>query len=149
MCIQSLEGFSGIISCFPYKGVSSERRYAPRPAFQAAGKMFSVVVEAMLIGHEDWVYSVAWQPRQDTGDARPCLLSASMDRTMALWRPDISTGTLILLLYLMKIVCRHTLKRLSFLSGTPTEQCTQHCNSSHILDKACCLFAFARIAEGG
>ena len=47
----------------------------------------------MLIGHEDWVHSVAWQPppAAEAGAGaprRPCLLSASMDRTMALWRPE-------------------------------------------------------------
>ena len=50
-------------------------------------------MEAVLIGHEDWVHSVAWQPRPAAeaganAPRRPCLLSASMDRTMALWRPE-------------------------------------------------------------
>ena len=49
------------------------------------------------MGHEDWVFSAAWQPQtgQPGGDAAPvvpCLLSASMDRTMMLWRPEASTG---------------------------------------------------------
>ena len=76
-------------------------RYAPKPGFQAGGTSFSVVVEAMLIGHEDWVHSVAWQPSRDnrSTDAaenqRPCLLSASMDRTMAIWRPDTATGAVL------------------------------------------------------
>ena len=74
-------------------------RYAPKPGFSAGGKAFAAVLEALLIGHEDWVHSVAWQPgtapSQQPGTAlsqRPCLLSASMDRTMALWRPDPATG---------------------------------------------------------
>lgn len=53
-------------------------------------------MEALLVGHEDWVFSVAWQPQQDAqaqqAAAAPCLLSASMDRTMMLWRPESTSG---------------------------------------------------------
>ena len=52
----------------------------------------TVTMEALLVGHEDWVFSVAWQPDQGAEPAAPCLLSASMDRTMMLWRPEASTG---------------------------------------------------------
>ena len=35
------------------------------------------------------MHSVDWEPRPDDGSpAPPCLLCASMDRTMMLWRPD-------------------------------------------------------------
>lgn len=49
------------------------------------------------MGHEDWVFSGAWQPQAglpEDGGAPPvpCLLSASVDRTMMLWRPEASTG---------------------------------------------------------
>ena len=48
------------------------------------------------VGHEDWVHSVAWQPPLAHGDGsveQPlCVLSASMDRTMMLWRPDPGVG---------------------------------------------------------
>ncbi len=63
------------------------------------------------MGHEDWVHAVAWKPLPPPAFAaeqscaasrgggssrsaagRPCLLSASMDRTMMLWRPDEATG---------------------------------------------------------
>ena len=58
------------------------------------------MLESVLVGHEDWVHSVVWQPASplQTGAAQPpplrqpCLLSASMDRTMMLWRPDAATG---------------------------------------------------------
>jgi len=55
-------------------------------------------MEALLVGHEDWVFSAAWQPDQASvpsvpaESAVPCLLSASMDRTMMLWRPEASSG---------------------------------------------------------
>lgn len=75
-------------------------RYAPQPGFRAGGAAFTATLEAVLLGHEDWVFSAAWQPGQSAGDAAcsaaapsvPCLLSASMDRTMMLWRPEASTG---------------------------------------------------------
>lgn len=66
-------------------------RYAPRPGFKAAGKPYTCNIEAMLVGHEDWVHTVAWQKNLERG-SRATLLSASMDRTMAIWRPDKSTG---------------------------------------------------------
>jgi elongator complex protein 2 len=57
------------------------------------------MLESVLIGHEDWVHSVAWQPLVAAASGRPqprpCLLSASMDRTMMLWRPDAATGLLV------------------------------------------------------
>jgi elongator complex protein 2 len=70
-------------------------KYAPRPVFDADG-MCSAVLEALLIGHEDWVHSVQWKPQRrgggGTNKKRPCLLSSSMDRTMMLWEPDVATG---------------------------------------------------------
>ena len=69
----------------------SECRYTPKPGFQIEGQRYICVVEAMLVGHEDWVHTVAWQPNLEKKD-RPTLLSASMDRTMALWRQDVASG---------------------------------------------------------
>lgn len=37
-------------------------RYAPRPAFLAGGAQLRCSLEALLIGHEDWVHSVQWAP---------------------------------------------------------------------------------------
>ncbi|XP_059152912.1 elongator complex protein 2-like [Physella acuta] len=57
---------------------------------------FAVSLESVLAGHENWVYSVRWQPAQITasgGCHQPLkLLSASMDKTMILWSPDLATG---------------------------------------------------------
>ncbi len=71
---------------------------------------FSAILEAVLTGHEDWVFSVAWHPRvriplvasasESAASAsvdpdaafkwhQPlCLLTASMDKSMMVWRPD-------------------------------------------------------------
>ena len=76
-------------------------RYAPQPSLAVAGGALSATLGAVLVGHEDWVCGAAGPPQQPgpggaaaaAGHAEaPCLLSASMDRTMMLWRPDASTG---------------------------------------------------------
>ncbi|KAL0035271.1 hypothetical protein WJX79_009557 [Trebouxia sp. C0005] len=75
-------------------------RYAPKPQFSTPKGQYTAFLEALLVGHEDWVHSVQWQPPQpphsppqDPQPAQPlCLLSTSMDRTMMLWRPDSATG---------------------------------------------------------
>lgn len=76
-------------------------RYAPRPKFRLQGGAFSATLHALLVGHEDWVHSVAWRPAgsgsRDGGTGGKdelCLLSASMDRTMMIWVPDEKTGEL-------------------------------------------------------
>ncbi|KAH7048578.1 WD40-repeat-containing domain protein [Linnemannia elongata] len=58
-------------------------------------KRFSVIFEALLLGHDDWVYTINWQPAtlQNGIYHQPmCLLSASTDKSMMIWRPDESTG---------------------------------------------------------
>ena len=45
----------------------------------------------LYLGHEDWVYSVRWQPLRQ-GSETPSLLSASMDKTMVLWTHDNESG---------------------------------------------------------
>jgi elongator complex protein 2 len=59
------------------------------------GPLFIAALESVLHGHDDWVYSVCWQPPLlvEGGKHQPmCLLSASMDRTMLIWRPEEETG---------------------------------------------------------
>ncbi|XP_019857686.1 PREDICTED: probable elongator complex protein 2 [Amphimedon queenslandica] len=50
---------------------------------------YSVTLEAVLCGHDDWVYSCRWSPAAYPSEPLS-LLSASMDKTMILWRvcPD-------------------------------------------------------------
>lgn len=60
------------------------------------GRQYSLMFEALLMGHDDWVFSVEWQrPHVDeTGRfVQPMrLISASSDKSMMIWSPDESTG---------------------------------------------------------
>ncbi|KAI9793404.1 MAG: hypothetical protein M1816_000296 [Peltula sp. TS41687] len=56
--------------------------------FQADGLEYSVTFEALLLGHEDWVYTVSWF--RDKNKLQ--LLSASADSSLAIWEADISSG---------------------------------------------------------
>jgi len=58
--------------------------------FKIHDNKFSVILESVLVGHEDWVHSAKWQPALDkdgSPDQPLCLLSCSMDKTMMIWRP--------------------------------------------------------------
>ncbi|KAI0447526.1 WD40-repeat-containing domain protein [Xylaria telfairii] len=57
---------------------------------RAAGKDFTVTFEALLLGHDDWIYSAKWYTSSDTG--RLQLLSTSADNTLAIWEADPSSG---------------------------------------------------------
>ncbi|KAG0367962.1 Elongator subunit elp2 [Gamsiella multidivaricata] len=64
----------------------------------AETKRFSVIFEALLLGHEDWVYTINWQPPMLLNGKyyQPMsLLSASTDKSMMIWKPDESTGVWI------------------------------------------------------
>jgi elongator complex protein 2 len=56
--------------------------------FKAQGLDFSATFEALLLGHEDWIYSTKWRA---VGDKLQ-LLSASADNSLAIWEADASTG---------------------------------------------------------
>ncbi|KAF8934778.1 Elongator subunit elp2 [Dissophora ornata] len=59
---------------------------------------FSVIFEALLLGHDDWVYTINWQPPMLLNGKyhQPMsLLSASTDKSMMIWKPDESTGVWI------------------------------------------------------
>lgn len=56
--------------------------------FTAAGLDYSATFEALLLGHDDWIYSTSW--RTDGGKLQ--LLSASADNSLAIWEPDESSG---------------------------------------------------------
>lgn len=59
-------------------------------------KEYCITLDAVLYGHDDWVYSCRWSPLQlgpGSAQTQPLsLLSASMDKTMILWKPDPVSG---------------------------------------------------------
>ncbi|KAI0523220.1 hypothetical protein KFK09_005614 [Dendrobium nobile] len=68
------------------------------PLFLAGNMSYQVSLESLLVGHEDWVYSVMWHPPLSaTSNGVECyqplsILSASMDKTMMIWKPEKITG---------------------------------------------------------
>ncbi|CAN0877024.1 Elongator complex protein 2 [Linum grandiflorum] len=81
-------------------GLSDGRRkeitlasYIEGPVIMAGSTSYQVSLESLLIGHEDWVYSVEWQPPSTIEVHQPqSILSASMDKTMMIWQPEKRTG---------------------------------------------------------
>ncbi|KAF9881180.1 hypothetical protein CkaCkLH20_01330 [Colletotrichum karsti] len=55
---------------------------------QSAGKDFSITFEALLLGHEDWIYSARWFTR----GGKLQLLSVSADNSLAMWEADATSG---------------------------------------------------------
>ena len=49
---------------------------------------YSLTFEALLLGHEDWIYTLAWR----LDGIRLLLLSASSDNSLAIWQPDERSG---------------------------------------------------------
>ena len=49
---------------------------------------YGVSFEALLLGHEDWIYTVSWRHNKDS----LCLLSASADNSLAIWECEQSSG---------------------------------------------------------
>jgi len=61
--------------------------------------LYSLYLESLLVGHEDWVTALQWMPQVPTqsigssSSAQPLrLFSTSMDRNMVVWAPDTTAG---------------------------------------------------------
>lgn len=78
------------------KEVVSLASYIKGPVLVAGSFSYQISLESLLIGHEDWVYSVEWQPpssKEGVACYQPeSILSASMDKTMMIWQPERTTG---------------------------------------------------------
>ena len=53
-----------------------------------AQKEFSLTFEALLLGHDDWIFTLSWN--RSKGHLR--LLSASADNSVSIWQPETNTG---------------------------------------------------------
>ena len=67
--------------------------------FKAQGFEFSATFEALLLGHEDWIYSTLWRASRQ----KLQLLSASADNSLAIWEPDSTTGVWVIVARLGEI----------------------------------------------
>ena len=54
----------------------------------SAAAKHSVTFEALLLGHEDWIYQASWRRR----DSKLQLLSTSEDNSLAIWESDPTSG---------------------------------------------------------
>ncbi|XP_047504367.1 elongator complex protein 2 isoform X1 [Pieris napi] len=61
-----------------------------KKVFDAYDVVWSVKLEAVLAGHEGWVYGVQWDSFSEKDNKRPIhrLLSSSLDKTIIIWEPE-------------------------------------------------------------
>lgn len=73
--------------------VASAKQSLSNKSHQVGSKhsKYNVTFEALLIGHEDWIYTGRWAP-MSSDQSSPTLLSASADNSLALWRADSTSG---------------------------------------------------------
>ena len=55
---------------------------------ESATSKHSITFEALLLGHEDWIYTASWRHR----DGKLQLLSTSEDNSLAIWESDPASG---------------------------------------------------------
>jgi elongator complex protein 2 len=56
--------------------------------FQSATSKYSITFEALLLGHEDWIYQASWRYRE----GKLQLLTTSEDNSLAVWESDPNSG---------------------------------------------------------
>ncbi|EEP78291.1 conserved hypothetical protein [Uncinocarpus reesii 1704] len=56
--------------------------------FESDGAVYSITFEALLFGHEDWIYSIAWNPNPE----KLQLMSSSADNSLVIWESDPVSG---------------------------------------------------------
>ncbi|KAK3308066.1 WD40-repeat-containing domain protein [Chaetomium strumarium] len=66
----------------------------------AGGTKYCIMFEALLLGHEDWIYSARWSR---AADGRLQLLSASADNSLSLWESDRESGIWITMVRLGEV----------------------------------------------
>ncbi|ORX71254.1 WD40 repeat-like protein [Linderina pennispora] len=67
----------------------STRKHAITVESGSQAFAFSVSLDSVLMGHDGWVNSVAWNGGGQTG---PLLVSASLDSSVLVWHPDPDAG---------------------------------------------------------
>jgi elongator complex protein 2 len=94
------------------KGTEPVKKSLSNKAHQvgSAENRYAVTFEALLVGHEDWIYSARWGPLSSTSDS-PTLLTASADNSLSLWSVEEASGLW---------VCQTRLGEISSQKGSTT-----------------------------
>ena len=79
---------SGIVAHHPSLGALGKPLSNKAHRFDAADFKYSITFEALLLGHEDWIYTITWSRHGEMLQ----LLSASADNSLAIWESDPSSG---------------------------------------------------------
>ncbi|MCJ1435159.1 hypothetical protein MMC27_004530 [Xylographa pallens] len=79
---------SGIVVQHSLPGAREKSLSNKAHRFDAADFKYSITFEALLLGHEDWIYTVTWNRQGEMLQ----LLSASADNSLAIWESDPSSG---------------------------------------------------------
>lgn len=74
---------------------------------QISSDSYSITFEALLLGHDDWIYTISWRLE----DECVLLLSASADNSLAIWQPEQESGVW---------VCTTRLGEISVQKGSTT-----------------------------
>ena len=69
-------------------GVFEESLSNKRHKLKSSQRSYLLTFEALLLGHEDWIYTTSWHLH----DSKLRLLSASADNSVAIWEPEESSG---------------------------------------------------------
>jgi elongator complex protein 2 len=59
--------------------------------FPSSTQVWSLTFEALLMGHEDWIYTACWNPNAKSSKELQ-LLSCSADNSLSIWAPEESSG---------------------------------------------------------
>ncbi|KAF2643715.1 WD40 repeat-like protein [Massarina eburnea CBS 473.64] len=72
----------------PVLGVLGKSLSNKAHRFASATSKYSITFEALLLGHEDWIYTSTWRHRE----SKLQLLSTSEDNSIAIWEADPTSG---------------------------------------------------------
>jgi len=75
------------------QGIQPVKKSLSNKAHQVGSgeNQYAVTFEALLVGHEDWIYSARWGPLLEKEDM-PTLLTASADNSLSLWSVEEASG---------------------------------------------------------
>ena len=75
------------------QGIQPVKKSLSNKAHQVGSgeNQYVITFEALLVGHEDWIYSARWGPLSGKDDT-PTLLTASADNSLSLWSVEEASG---------------------------------------------------------